>query len=168
MTSKTGGCPGYSAANALRGLLIYGCGDSAAALILGEFGLWRMLGMALVGATLYALEVPNWFHWIDRNARKGGGWATSVRRTVWALAYFNPLWIARHLLFIALCRGAWSSIGWELLKLGAWSFLVNIPIALVANWLIQNQVPFRWRFTARALFSAAMAVYYALAQVLFG
>ena len=162
------GYPGYNAANALRGLLIYGGGDTAAALILGEFGLTRMLGMALVGATLYTVEVPNWFHRIDRRCPNDGSWSTTARRTAWALAYFNPLWIARHLLFIALFSGAWSAIGWELLRLGGWSFLVNIPIALIANWLIQNRLLLRWRFTASALFSAAMAVYYALAHVLFG
>ena len=84
-------------------------------------------------ATLYALEVPNWFHWIDHHAPRDGGWSATLRRTAWALAYFNPLWIARHLLFIALFSGVWNTLGWELLRLGAWSFLVNIPIALIAN-----------------------------------
>ena len=162
------GYPGYSLSNALRGMLIYGSGDTAAALILGEFSLSRMVGMLLVGAIIYAIEVPNWFHWIDKKVQDNRDWGSTLQRTGLALLYFNPLWIARHLLFIQLFAGHWQQIGWSLLSLGIYSFLVNIPITFIANYMIQNWLSFRWRFTASALFSACMALYYALAPLLFG
>ncbi len=160
--------PGYRFSNALRGMLIYGSGDTAAALILGEFSLVRMIGMALVGAVVYAIEVPNWFHWIDKRVQDRCDWRSALQRTGLALLYFNPVWIARHLLFIQLFSANWQQIDWSLLSLGCYSFLVNIPIAAIANYLIQNRLSFRWRFTASALFSACMALYYALAPHLFG
>ena len=166
----TKGYPGYNAANALRGLLIYGSGDTLAALILGEFSLARMVGMSFIGATLYALEVPNWFHWIDRQTQHQHQhhWRSALQRTGLALLYFNPLWIARHLLFIHLFSGGWQQINSTLLSLGLYSFIANIPIALIANYTIQNRLPPQWRFSASALFSACMAIYYALAPLLFG
>lgn len=148
--------------DARQGLLIYATGDAIAAWVTGEFQWTRLLGMMLVGGTVYALEIPNYFRWIARRAG-GCGWC----RSVLALLYFNPLWIARHLLFIRLFSGQWDAIGWELLRLGAWSFAANIPVSFIANYLIQNRVPPPWRFVGSAVFSALMAVYYALSGVLF-
>ncbi len=158
--------PGYTAANALRGGLIYGGGDALAALILGQFSLTRFAVMALLGASLYALEVPNWFHLIDRLVPGRGALFATLSRTALALLYFNPLWIARHLAIIQWASG--SRPDWSLLSVGASAFLANIPLALAANWLIQNRLPESWRFTASALYSALMALYYALSQVWFG
>jgi hypothetical protein len=174
--------PGYRPANALRGALIYGGGDALAAAILGEFSLVRLAGMAALGGSLYALEVPNWFHWIDRRVAAGTristrtdigtgttpGWWPAVQRTALALAYFNPLWIARHLLIIAWLRGDPDPLHWGLLATATWAFLANLPLALLANYGIQNLLPARLRFTASALYSALMAVYYAAAEALFG
>ncbi|MDD5297298.1 MAG: hypothetical protein PHU46_10315 [Rhodocyclaceae bacterium] len=157
--------PGYTRANALRGLLIYGGGDTVAALILGEFSLSRLAAISLLGATLYAVEVPNWFHLIDRLVPGRGGLRVALSRTALALAYFNPLWIARHLAVIQLAGG--RSLSWSLFGVAGSAFLANIPLALAANWLIQNRMPRRWRFTASALYSALMAVYYALCQLWF-
>ena len=42
----------YTRRNILRGVFIYSIGDSIGALILGEFSVYRMLGMMLVGAPL--------------------------------------------------------------------------------------------------------------------
>lgn len=122
--------------------------------------------MLLVGGFVYGIEVPNWFHWIDRHGHTPGRWGT-LRRTLWALLYFSPLWIARHLAFIALFSGAWSGIGWRLLGTGLWSFLANIPVAVLANWFIQNRLDLRHRFIASVSFSALMAVYYALSAHVF-
>jgi hypothetical protein len=83
--------PGYTRANALRGLLIYSSGDSIAALLLGEFSVTRLAVIALLGSTVYALEIPNWFYQVDRMVRPGGTRA-ALLRTLLALAYFNPLW----------------------------------------------------------------------------
>ena len=152
----------------IRGLLIYAAGDGVAALLLGEFTFIRLLGMMCIGATVYAIEIPNYFRWIDKTAgSQEEGLVNSVKRTGLAILYFNPVWIARHLLFIKIFSGFWSDIGMELLILGFWSFLGNIPLSLIANYLIQNRVKFSWRFFASAVFSALMAIYYALAEVIF-
>lgn len=160
-------CP-YSRRDALRGLVIYGLGDGVAAWLTDEFQLSRLLGIMLIGSTLYALEIPNYFRWIDRKAPGRRGLRDSIRRTLLALLYFNPLWIARHLFFIRCFSGRWEAISAELLRLGAYSFLANIPIAFLANYLIQNRLPYHWRFVGSAVFSALMAIYYAVSEVLFG
>ena len=56
----------YTKSNILKGALIYSVGDAIAALLLNEFSIYRTLGMILVGATIYAFEIPNYFTWIDR------------------------------------------------------------------------------------------------------
>jgi len=157
----------YTRANILRGLTIYSTGDSIAALIVGEYSLFRMLGIMLVGATIYALEIPNYFTWIDRQVTQDTRLLSSLKRTGWAILYFNPLWIARHLFFLKLFSGRWNEIAFSLLAIGFWSFLANVPISLAGNYLIQNKVPLKWRFFASATFSALMAIYYALSEILF-
>ena len=157
----------YTWPNALRGLLIYAIGDTIAALILGQFALTRMMGIMLVGATVYAFEIPNYFHWIDTRAPHDGSARTVVMRTGLALAYFNPLWIARHLLFIYFFAGTWAAINWGILRTAGISFAVNIPIALIGNYIIQNKMPYEWRFFSSAVFSALMAIYYAVSAVVF-
>jgi len=100
----------YTWRDAVRGVLIYGAGDSAAALISGELSLTRAVGMMAVGGTLYALEIPSWFAWIDRRVPEGGDLRARLGRTGLALLYFNPLWIARHLLLIKLFALDWQAI----------------------------------------------------------
>lgn len=157
----------YRAPDMLRGLLIYAAGDTCASLILSQFSLSRMAGMMLVGATVYALEIPRYFRWIDNRTRSMEGMSGAISRTGLAMLYFNPLWIARHLLFIQIFSGRWDSVNWDLLRIGLYSFAVNVPLALGANYLIQNRISLKWRFFASAVFSALMAVYYALSQVIF-
>jgi hypothetical protein len=156
-----------SKANVVRGLLIYASGDSIAALIQGDFTLHRFFGMMIIGATIYALEIPNYFKWIDTRVPDHHGIKNTLKRTTLAMAYFNPLWITRHLLFIKIISLEWNTISWHLLVLGLWSFILNIPISLLANYLIQNKIHLSWRFFASAVFSALMAIYYALAEVIF-
>lgn len=158
----------YTGEAALQGLLIYAAGDTAAALVSGTFSLTRLLGIMLIGATVYAVEIPNYFAWIDRRVTTPAPGKRAAQRTLLAMAYFNPLWIARHLLFIHLVSLEFTAIDTDLLRLGAVSFAVNIPIALVANFVIQVKIPLRWRFAASATFSGLMAAYYALAAVFFG
>jgi hypothetical protein len=157
----------YTRRNVLHGLLIYSAGDSAAALLLERFTLTRCAGMMAVGGLIYALEIPRVFAWIERRAPADGGTGGALTRTVLALLYFNPLWIARHLAFIALSEGSWERITTGLLVVGLRSFAVNIPLSLAANFVIQNLVPSRSRFLASAVFSAIMALYYALSEVVF-
>ncbi|WBO84935.1 hypothetical protein [Hymenobacter yonginensis] len=151
--------------NHLRGLVIYAAGDTAAALLLHQFSWGRLGGMALVGGTLYSLEVPAYFRWIDRQVPPAPGLRRRLTRAALSLLYFNPLWIARHLLFIKLFSGLWQEVSWGLLAVAGRSFLLNIPVSFTANYLIQNHVSARWRFVASALFSGLMAVYYALSAV---
>jgi len=157
----------YSKNNILKGALIYSLGDSIAALILHEFSLTRFLGMVLIGATFYALEIPNYFNWIETKTKNLKGLKYVLSKTGLAIAYFNPLWIARHLFFIKLFSGNFEALNLNLLYIAWISFLVNIPISFFANFAIQTKTPLKWRFFASAVFSALMAIYYALSETLF-
>ena len=157
----------FSWRNALRGGLVYATGDSIATLIGGEFLLPRALGVLVLGGTLYASEIPAYFRWIEsRFSRSGRG--NKIKRALLAQAFFNPLWIARHLAFIKLFSGRGSEIDWHLLAIGVDSFLHIVPIGLLMNYTIQNRVPLSWRFLASASYSAVMAIYFALSEVWFG
>ncbi|MFK7832038.1 MAG: hypothetical protein AB8B52_02065 [Winogradskyella sp.] len=127
----------------------------------------RLLGMVLVGATFYAFEIPNYFDWIVKKTQYLKGIKATLSKTLLAILYFNPLWIARHLLFIKIFSGQFEAIGFHLLEIAFWSFLVNIPISFIANYIIQNQFKLKWRFLGSAIFSAIMAIYYALSDTLF-
>lgn len=145
-------------------MLIYCIGDSIATIVLGQFQWIRFLGMAFIGASFYAVEIPNYFRWIDTKFSQSNGKSTWVYRTIAAVCYFNPLWIARHMFFIRLFSGneafLWSNILW----LGLQSFLINIPISLLGNFVIQNKITLKHRFAASALFSALLAIFYALME----
>lgn len=157
----------YSADNALRGMLIYSIGDTAAAVLLNEFSAFRLLGMMLIGSTIYAVEIPNYFLWIDKKFPRKGNSSGVIYRTLLAILYFNPLWISRHLLFIKIFTLNTDQIDFYLLTLGAASFVVNIPISVAANYIIQNFIKYKNRFLASAVFSSLMAVYYALSELIF-
>lgn len=153
--------------DAWQGGLIYASGDTIATLITGAFQWQRFAGMLLLGGTLYAVEIPAYFRWLDRVCVARNHYIRWLRALL-ALAFFNPLWIARHLAFIKLLSGAWEGVDWRLLPIAVSSFLHVVPAALFANFSIQNHVPLRWRFLASSLFSALMAIYFALSEVLFG
>lgn len=157
----------YRKANILKGAIIYSAGDSIAALLLDEFSIYRLLGMMLVGATVYAFEIPNYFDWIVRKTEHLKGIKATMTKTGLAILYFNPLWVARHLLFIKLFSGRFGDINFGLLKIAFWSFLANILISFAANYLIQNRFKMKWRFLGSAIFSALMAIYYALSETIF-
>jgi hypothetical protein len=120
-----------------------------------------------VGATFYAFEIPNYFDWIVKKTESIKGLKATLTKTVLAILYFNPLWIARHLLFIKLFSGQFEAIGVNLMEVAFWSFIVNIPISFVANYIIQNRFKLKWRFMGSALFSALMAIYHAMSETLF-
>ncbi len=157
----------YSKADILRGVLIYSTGDTVASILMAEFSIVRILGMMVIGGTVYALEIPNYFKWIDTKTAEINGLRGSLSRAGLAILYFNPLWIARHLLFIQILQGSWSGINLSLLSLGFYSFAANVPVAFTANYVIQNKIPLKWRFFSSAVFSSLMAVYYAMSQVIF-
>lgn len=157
----------FSKRNALQSALIYAAGDAIAALVLDSFSFPRMLGMAVIGGTLYAVEIPNYFHWISSHTHLLEGMKASVRRTILALLYFNPIWIARHLAFVQIFSGESFQLSWNLLWIGYNSFTMNIPVTVVINYLIQNKIPLHRRFLISSIFSGVMAVYYAMSQVWF-
>jgi hypothetical protein len=123
--------------------------------------------MMFVGATVYAFEIPNYFDWIVKKTKHLIGLKANLVKTGLAILYFNPIWIARHLLFIKLFSGKLDAIGWHILEIALWSFLANILISFIANYFIQNRFKLKWRFLASAVFSALMAIYYALSETLF-
>ena len=126
-----------------------------------------MAGMMFIGGTVYAFEIPNYFRWIDLKTTGMRGLKGAFSRAGLAILYFNPIWIARHLLFIQILQGSPSSISWNLLRLGLYAFIANVPVAFAANYVIQNRIPLKWRFFSSAVFSSMMAIYYALSQVIF-
>lgn len=157
----------YRKNDILRGALIYCIGDTIAALILNEFTILRMAGIVFIGATLYAFEIPNYFAWIEKKVPESKTFIDSINRTLLALLYFNPLWIARHLLFINLLKGNFNELSLSLISIGFYSFLVNIPFSIMMNYIIQNKISLKWRFVASASFSSMMAIYYAFSEVIF-
>jgi len=158
----------YTWANIWSGVLIYAIGDTLATLITGDISLGRMIGMAFLGGTIYAIEVPNWFLLIDTWTKKcKRGWKTGALRMLLAMAYFNPLWIARHILFIDLFTGQFENITWGLLNVGWMSFLMNIPLSILGNYLIQNKLRYEHRYVANCIFSSIMAISYAMGAVWF-
>lgn len=124
-----------------------------------------MLGIAFVAATLYTIEIPNYFRWITRHTESMSVGKAGFRRTLFAMIYFNPLWIARHLAFVQLFSG--QPVTWGVVSIGFWSFVYNIPAAVSVNYFIQTKLPLRFRFLASSFFSAALAVYYAMSEVWF-
>ena len=57
----------------------------------------------------------------------------SLVKTALAILYFNPIWIARHLLFIKLFSGQLDAIGWHIFEIALWSFLANILISFISK-----------------------------------
>ena len=155
---------GYSA---LTGGLIYMSGDSIAAWISDEVSIMRLLGIFLVGSTIYAWEVQTYFRWIEGKTSDQNIRCRAFKKALMAMIYFNPIWISRHLLFVFLFSGKADHISWALLQSGLIAFLVNIPISVIANYIIQNVVILRYRFWASALFSGIMAIYYSMSSVWF-
>lgn len=144
-------------------MLIYATGDTVAALLQHQFSVSRLLGMMFVAATFYSFEIPNYFKFIDAKISNSKKLKSKFKRLGLATLYFNPLWVARHLLFIKFFSGQFDAINLELVRVAFLSFVYNLPVSLSANYYIQNKLKLRWRFLGSSVFSALMAVYYALA-----
>jgi hypothetical protein len=151
--------------NVIKGAFVYSVFDAIASLTLGQFSWLRFFGIMIIGATIYSFEIPNYFAWIDVKCKKYQGHKRQIVKTLYALMYFNPLWIARHLLFIDLLT--YGTADFNLIQISLKSFIVNIPISLFANYFIQNKFKLSSRFIASALFSGVMAIYYAFSKTLF-
>ena len=146
---------------------MYGIGDSIATLLVNNFSWTRLLGIIIIGSTIYALEIPNYFNWIETKIKNKIAKKKAFQKTLLALIYFNPIWIFRHLVFLK-----WFSNDFEfsykgLFIISIYSFLINIPISIFGNFIIQNKISLKYRFLASGIFSALMAIYYALSETFY-
>lgn len=157
----------YTKKDVINGALVYSAGDTIASLLLNEFNLLRLLGIIFIGGLLYSLEVPNYFKWIDKKFDKEKNKLNKSIRVIMALLYFNPLWIARHIMLLSIFMGKAQELSFDIVRIASISFLWNIPVSITANFVIQNKITYKWRFLASAIFSGLMAIYYALSRVLF-
>jgi uncharacterized membrane protein YvlD (DUF360 family) len=148
------------------GGIVFMIGDSIAALLAHNFSVVRALCVFLLGAILYAFEIQLFFNWIDRFIKRYKKQKTKKRmiKAAIVLLYFNPLWIARHLCLLLIFSGNFSQINFNILKVGLFSFLINIPISILANYYIQNKILLKDRFIASAIFSGLMAIYYSMSS----
>ena len=156
----------YTKKNIINGALIYAIGDTIAALLIHEFSWFRLLGMAIIGGTVYAFEIPNFYAWLEKRTENYPNPKKWLSKTLWATVYFNPLWIARHMLFILLLNLNFQGISWGIITIAFWSFLWSLPVTFLGNYLIQNQFSLKYRFIASSVFSGIMAVYYALSSLM--
>jgi hypothetical protein len=163
----------------LVGWTVYPAGDLLAQLLSGgSIEPMRIVVMALAGGLLYRYEVPWWFRKLDEwTIPEGSALGMFARddrhlnwlgRTVGAILYFNPMWVARHMLLIRLGSDPASLLPIlpalrDALVVGAKSFLVNLPISFIGNYIIQMKIPLKWRFLASSIFSGILAAAYALA-----
>ncbi len=166
---------------------LYPISDLIGQLIANQFNFSRVLVLALVGGLVYQREIPSWFrqlsdlqinpnllgfrflhHFIEKDkflARLNG-----LGRTVGSICYFNPLWIARHMVFISLATTSWKelvpgAVLFSAIGAGTATFLVNLPLALFGNYLIQDKLPLRLRYFGSIILSATMSIIYAIVHV---
>jgi hypothetical protein len=125
-----------------------------------------LLGILFLGGIVYAIEIPNYLKWLGKKFYKDDLFSKLLSTLLFTL-YFNPLWIARHLLILDLFRGNFNQINWDLLRIGLNSFLYSFFFTLPVNYIIINKVPKKWKFAVTAVFSSSMAVFYALSEVIF-
>lgn len=151
------------------GGIVFMIGDSIASLLTHDFSVIRALCVSLLGGILYAFEIKLFFNWIDsfiKRFKKQKVKKRFIKATI-VLLYFNPLWIARHLCLLLIFSGKFSQINVSLLKVSLLSFVINIPISILANYYIQNKILMKDRFVASALFSGLMAIYYSMSSLWF-
>ena len=171
--------------NHLIGWMLYPFGDLIAQLIIGHVDFLRVAIVMLLGGLVYRLEIPAWFRRIDEFSLSTTTlarlpWLESVikpadgtvsrglnwfGRTVGAIIYFNPLWIARHQFFISLTTigaGSGLTLLGSSFMTGGVSFLTNLPLSLLFNYLIQQHLHMRFRLLASALTTMLFTIKYAL------
>ncbi len=146
----------------VAGAIIFAAGDGLAATIGHEFSWQRLAGMAVLGGSLYAWEIPAFFGWIDRRFPLVRAVPDGMLRAALSTLFFNPLWIARHLAFIRWFQNVHPVLSGDLLTIGLRSFVYALPVALSVNYGLQNILAARHRFWVSSVFSGIMAVYYAL------
>ena len=152
--------------DAITGAVLFATGDSIGTLLTGDFMYQRMLGMLFLGGSLYAWEIPSYFYFLQHRFNQSG-YLNAIKRTLSAALFFNPLWIARHMLFIKVFAGKWMTISADILVLATQSFIYCFPASLLANYMILNVISYRWRFFYSSIYSALTVIYFALSEVIF-
>lgn len=152
----------------LWGGIILAVSDGFAAYLTGGFSWIRFFGLLVIGSTLYAVEIPTFFAWLEKYTK--AHYTSLKRKIIKAVAvviFFNPIWLFRHFAFIDVFTGQFDLINLHLLQTASLSYLVNIPMSLIGNYIIQNVIALNWRFIASSIYSAIMIIYFALSQVYF-
>ena len=177
----------------LEGFLVYGLGDLAAQIILGSPSIVRTIGIGLIGSSFYALEVPLWFRMIEGTFCHASNKIRACQmfkepnnenicyldykgRTLMAMSYFNPIWVARHMFFLSLLNAiskgyVFSSpfrVFINLIPVAAKSFVVCIPIIILGNYIVQNRIKMKYRLIGSAILSSICALWFAVSQAIFG
>lgn len=174
--------------NSFNGFFIYAIGDFLAQLILNDFSLTRSIGLGIIGASIYSIEIPIWFRFIENvriklKNKKNIFLKTDnnqdykfspISKMLLATLYFNPLWVARHMFFIKLFSfiengGSFNILDTflDMIPLANISFTSTIIIVLIGNYIIHNKIALKYRFIGNAFFSSLLAMYYALSIILF-
>ncbi len=149
------------------GGFFFAVGDSIGALFSHEFLVTRLVGMFVLGASLYAWEIPTYFNYLARRFVQKTP-INAIKRMLCSALFFNPLWIARHLLFIQFFTGQWQEVSFfSILSVATQSFIYCFPVSLMVNYFIQNRLALRWRFFASSIFSALTAIYFAILGMFF-
>ncbi len=155
--------------------LIYPAGDLIAQFILQEFSLYRTLSLTFLALAFYQWEVPMWFKMLDKfvflkdKKNSDSHKLNWLGRTIGAIIYFNPLWIARHMFFISLGKVGYSGLAnlnellLNSLILGGKSFLINLPISFIGNFIVQVKLKLEHRFLGSVILTNIMAICYAIA-----
>lgn len=172
--------------------VLYPAGDGIAQLILGEVSITRLLALALVGGLVYQAETPRWFRWLDQWRPSPAmaqqwpwRWLTQpvhphqaqyrlnwIGRMLGSMSFFSPPWILRHMLILKLSTTPWHQIALasalpELWLAACKSFLTNLPISIVGNYIIQARLPLQYRFWGSICMSGIMGIAFALAYRFF-
>lgn len=165
-------------------LLAYPTGDLVGQLILGDgVNVYRLVGVMVAGLIFYQFEVPNWFKFLDhlsfndqsrwlvtaitrpveRNKRK----LNWIGKTLGAMLYFNPLWIARHVFIISFATTPFVefdfvNVLFQSLEIGLKSFFTNLPISIVGNFVVQQCLPLHLRFFGSSVLTMVFNIKYAV------
>ena len=150
----------------ITGAVLFATGDSIGTLLTGDFLYQRMLAMLVLGGSLYAWEIPSYFGFLQRRFNQPG-YLDALKRTLSAALFFNPLWIARHMIFLKLFAGEWAAVSPDILVLATHAFIYCFPVSLLVNYIILNVISYRWRFFSSSIYSALTVIYFALSEVLF-
>ncbi|MBX9880183.1 MAG: hypothetical protein K2Y22_17120 [Candidatus Obscuribacterales bacterium] len=164
---------------------MYPATDLIGQLITSNFNPYRLVALLLAGGLVYQYEIPTWFNRLsevclpkkvaglpvlrhlteNRDEQLG---LNGLARTIGAVFYFNPFWIARHMLFIKLATTSWSELMptmvlfWAII-LATKMFILNLPIAVMGNFIIQDKLPLHLRYAGSIILSTIFSITYALA-----